>query len=514
MKTRSAMPLLFALAASTAARPLFANGAFPSAGQVLVDPSDPSTMWVRTSYAFAKTTDGGATFHTICEEAIGYSSGFHPHAALSQSGAIFMGLPDGLAIGRGDTCAFTRAVELEGSFVVDVSLDPANRAIALVVPPNGERARIFSSSDDLVTWSQLGAVLPDKLIPLTLDAAPSDPDVLYVSGVIDGPQPLGVLVTSVDAGATWTSAFVPGSNSEVAPYIAGVDPLAPERLFVRLNGFPGRLDISEDFGATFSTVLQMDNGLLQAFRLSEDGTSAIYGGVLDGLHRLDTSTFESESLAMIGARCVTIFDDVVYACGEKTTDGFTAGRSFDGGATFEALLEDRCVEGVLPCGDGAPVSDLCEPGWPAVRDLIGATGDCDEAGGSGEGGATSTTTGTGGADAGGAGASTASGDAGGASGGGGNDVESADGCACSLGSPSSEASAAPASFPQQIARISRTSPWVFWLGALAVALVRRREKNARHDPPATSRSHHRSSRRSRPLTRKTPRRSRRASRPL
>jgi photosystem II stability/assembly factor-like uncharacterized protein len=280
-----------------APREASANGAFPSSGQVLVDPSDPQRIWVRTSYGFAKTIDGGESFQLVCEDGVGYSFGFHPHAALSATGAIFMGLSDGLAIGRGDTCAFQRAPELEGSYIVDVSMGPDGRAIVVAVPPNGGQAQVFASTDDLATWQALGAPLPEGMSPFTLDAAPSDPDVLYVSGTLGNPQPLGVLLSSSDAGSTWQTVVVPNSDAEVAPFIGGVDPALPGRLYVRLTGIPGRLLLSEDFGQTFTPIAQTEIGRMAAFRLAPDGASAIFGGNFDGLHRLDTATFATEPLA-------------------------------------------------------------------------------------------------------------------------------------------------------------------------------------------------------------------------
>ncbi len=416
-----------ALALAAPARDARANGAFPASGQILVDPAAPETIWVATTYGFAKTKDAGATFHLVCEAGIGYSSGYHPHAAVTPTGAIFMGLSDGLAIGRGDTCAFERATELEGNFVTDVSVSPDGRAIALVIPPNDARPSVWASDDDLASFAQLGALLPPKMTPLTLDAAPSDPDVLYVSALSQGTMIHGTILVSQDAGATWSPSVVPGSDAiEVAPFIAAIDPFDPGRLWVRLNGIPGRLLLSEDFGATFTEVTTT-RGFLHAFKLSADGSTAYFGGSMDGLARLDTETLEVTPLAPLSTRCVALHDDRVFACGDEGMDGFSAGASSDGGLTFEPLLVNRCIEGILPCDAGDPVHDLCEPAWPGIRDLIGAEGDCDGSpggGGAGAGGAPS----TGGRGAAG-GSSTSNG--GGPPGSGGSGGGPGDGCACS-----------------------------------------------------------------------------------
>ena len=59
-----------ALALAAPARDARANGAFPASGQILVDPAAPETIWVATTYGFAKTKDAGATFHLVCEAGI------------------------------------------------------------------------------------------------------------------------------------------------------------------------------------------------------------------------------------------------------------------------------------------------------------------------------------------------------------------------------------------------------------------------------------------------------------
>jgi len=434
---------VFALLTTThvAASSAYANGAFPSSGQILVDPGDPSTIWVRTTYGFARTSDGGTTFQLVCEEAMGYSSGFHPTAAISPTGALFMGVSDGLVVGRGDTCSFERAPELEGSFVVDVSIDPNGRAIALVAPPDAGRARVFVSTDDLATWQQLGDVLPEKITPLTLDAAATNPDVVYVSALADGPSGLGLLITTEDGGATWSSQLIPGSDSQVRPFIAAVDPLLQERVYVRLTGIPGRLLMSEDYGASFDLVLQTDNGLLQAFRLVSDGSMAYFGGVIDGLKTFEFATSEVTDVTSIAARCVTLHDDDIFACADVAFDGYSAARSTDGGATFQPFLVNQCIEGIIPCDEGLAVHDLCEPAWPAIEAALGAQGDCDGVGGSGAGVGSS---GTGGTNQGAAppmGGSTPTGSAATGAGGAASDSEDG-GCACILGRGTARASPA------------------------------------------------------------------------
>lgn len=412
-----------------------ANGAFPAAGQILVDPTDPQRIWVNTAAGFALTQDGGATFHLVCTQAVGYSGFFHPHAAVTPTGAIFMGVPTGVAVGRGDACDFTLAPELLDVFVVDVSVDPQGRAIAVGVPAKGGRAKVFRSEDDLASWQQLGNDLPNSFTPRTVDAAPSDPDVVYVSGLDESNAPKGTLVHTLDGGNSWEGIDVPGSDSaDFAPFIAGVDPALPARMYVRLGGAPGRLLRSDDAGVTFTQILELP-GILYAFRLSADGSSAFVGSDQSGLHRLDTTSLALDARAAINARCVMLDGARVLACGDETNDGFSAGISSDDGVTFDTLLRLSCIEGILPCPAGSAVEDTCQPQWPMIEDFLDAGLACDapDPGGGGPGGSDQGGGGEGGSGQGAGSGASGGGASGGAGAGPDGDSDDGGGCSCDVG---------------------------------------------------------------------------------
>jgi hypothetical protein len=365
-----------------------ANGAFPASGQVLSDPTDPAVLWISSTFGVAKTSDGGASFRLLCEPAIGYFGGFHPFFAVMPSGAIFGGLPDGLSSSRGDTCTFVRAPELEGLLVPDVSVDSTGRALAIALPDSPAPARVYASTDDLASWHQVGVDLPSKLVPLTIDAAPSDPSRIYVTAMSEGDTPVGMSCRTTDGGATWSCTAVPGSSPSSGPFLGGVDPYNPDRLYVRLDGAPGRLLVSDDGGVMFEQAFET-LGFFRAFDLSADGTFALMGGDQDGLYRLDTTTLETQPLAAIAARCVNVDGVRVYACGTPAEDGFAALVSRDGGATFEGLFDQTCLAGMLECPSGTSIGDECPSLWPEIAELLG-TETCPQGGRGGAGaGATS-----------------------------------------------------------------------------------------------------------------------------
>jgi hypothetical protein len=347
-----------------------ANGAFPASGQVLVDPGAPDRIAVKTTYGLVTSEDAGASWQWTCEPAMFVPGGdYHPQLAISAEGTIYGGLLDGMVRGRIGACAWSRVASLEGASVRDVS-QGSDRAIAVLVPEGGGPAEVWESFDDAASWSRVGAPLPEGFVPFTLDAAPTDPAVLYVSGMLPKEPPVGGLLRSIDGGATWESAQLPHSDAAHAPYVAAVDPLDAEVVWVRLDGAPGELLRSTNGGFTFTPVLRAE-GFLRAFALSPDGAEVLAGGEVDGLLHAGVDDLDTWSpLAEVAARCVRWREETIEVCGTETIDGFTVARSTDGGQTFEALYAQRCLSGPLDCESGTPVA-ACAETWPLQSEILG-----------------------------------------------------------------------------------------------------------------------------------------------
>ena len=93
-------PFGFAAAAAVtlAGLPALANGRFPAAGQIVVDPSNPTHLLVRTTYGLNVSNDGGAHWSWICESAIGYGGTEDPMVAITADGTIIAGIFEGLSV--------------------------------------------------------------------------------------------------------------------------------------------------------------------------------------------------------------------------------------------------------------------------------------------------------------------------------------------------------------------------------------------------------------------------------
>src|SRR5690349_60255 len=98
--------LLAAAAATLFAGPAAANGKFPAAGQIIVDPGDASHIVVRTTFGVLISRDAGGSFDWICESGAGYAGNIDPGIAVTADGSILAGIAAGLDVGHGDACTW------------------------------------------------------------------------------------------------------------------------------------------------------------------------------------------------------------------------------------------------------------------------------------------------------------------------------------------------------------------------------------------------------------------------
>ncbi|UQA61892.1 WD40/YVTN/BNR-like repeat-containing protein [Polyangium aurulentum] len=378
MSLPRAAPAAIALAAllSTAApRTAHANGRFPSAGHVEVDPADPARVVVRATYGLLVTTDGGKRWEWVCEEALGFAGIWDPPIGIAAGGTILAGLPDGLSVSGLGGCGWNREDALAGRLVVDLAVDRGNPARAVVIASSpasgGFDNALFLTEDGGQSFEALPAPLPGTLRALTVDLAASNPSAIYVSGVLEGAAPAGIVLRSLDAGGSFTPLPVPGSDAEHGPYIGAVDPLDADRLYVRLEGAPGRLLFSADGGGTWEEIYKGEGPLL-GFALAPDGSKLVVGGEKDGVWRSPAPVWAFEQVSPLRAQCLRWAPAGIYACAEPVLDGFAVGLSTTEGSTFAPLERSADLCGPLECEAGSSVSAACKSRWPALRETLGA----------------------------------------------------------------------------------------------------------------------------------------------
>jgi hypothetical protein len=291
---------------------------------------------------------------------------------------VLAGLNEGLAQSsdRGCSWRFANPPSTEQP-IVDLSArrDAPSLAVALAwqrqapsADMPGYRTRLFASEDGQA-WREHGTGIDPSVLVLTVDIAPSDAARLYASGIRSGAERSAALFVSTDAGQSWLERPAPfDARSEQGLYIAAVDPLDPEIVYLRTSGVSSsRLLVTADAGASF--VVPFTGGPMLGFALSSDGSQIYLGGVEDGLWAGTRDALRFEQRSTLPVVCLTSDADLLYACSNEA-GGFALGVSSDGGSSFEPRLLLANVRGPLQCSPGASVG-VCEPYWRATAERLG-----------------------------------------------------------------------------------------------------------------------------------------------
>jgi photosystem II stability/assembly factor-like uncharacterized protein len=367
--------------------PARANGRFPTANQLVVDPNDPAHIVVRATIGILQSTDSGKTWSWICESA--YSKlplSDDPAIGLTADGSLLVGGSNGMSRGTMGGCAFaTPTGSLVDQTVIDLAVEPSNRADAYAIygmPPDlPTSAKVARTTDNGATWSDVGTTV-DDFSPTTIDVAPSNPDVLYASGT-DAVAAKQLFFRSTDAGQTWKRIVIPGMGNV---FIAAVDPMSADTIYARTDAAQSHLVESDDGGETFHDIL-VANGLLVGFALSPDGQHIAAGSEEDGVFLLtraagDAGTWTTEMIRPFNVICMTWGSAGLYACSNEQRDGFAIGLSPDVRQPFTPVLLMSDVR-PLVCPN-AP--SRCDLDWCTVAPKIGVDAGCGSAPGAVDGG--------------------------------------------------------------------------------------------------------------------------------
>ncbi len=270
---RAIAALALVLVPATAA----ANGRFPYANQLVVAPTDPTRLTMRTTYGVLQSFDAGARWLWLCETSIGYGGTLDPAIAVTAEGRLLAGLfGAGVATSSDRGCTFTSdAAPFTGLYVIDLAVDPSNPSRVVAITSSGSAGGTFTvvvgeSVDGGATWKQLGAALPPTFNAETIEVAASRKERLYASGSRTGVPSdagadgevgpagrVGLLYRSDDHGASWKELPV-DLEGGLAAFVSAVDPKDPDRIYVRVSADPksgsttDHLLFSPDGGASFT----------------------------------------------------------------------------------------------------------------------------------------------------------------------------------------------------------------------------------------------------------------------
>lgn len=355
-----------------------ANGRFPEANQVVFAPGDGSHILVRTTFGLLESRDAGQTFSWTCEDALGLSGESDPMLTLTASGARVAATYAGIR-SSADGCSYRAPPELDGRIVLDLTLDASHPTRVLAFRTESLGPGLFDSAlvrsdDEGQTWSALEPPLPSDVLPLSLDIAPSDSSRVYLSGRLGmASEYISVLLRSDDGGRSFERFEIPGTAQQKLAFIAAVDPLDADHVFLRVDDPQGTLVLSSsDAGHSFREVLR-GQARLPGFAIAPDASEIALGGPNDGLWvgAADGSGLIKRS--SVSPSCLGYGPDGLYACSDATQLGSLLLRSRDGGRSFQTLVSFDSLCGVTACESQSEVARTCRVVWETVAPTLGTT---------------------------------------------------------------------------------------------------------------------------------------------
>lgn len=352
--------------------PAEANGRYPLADQIVIDPMNPSHIVARATFGLLDSDDGGKSFRWICETAIGYIGVEDPPIAVTADGSAVVVSSKGINVSADGGCTWARNAGLTGQwFGVDVTIVQARPHEALALLSNfsdgAYTVSIVKTINDGATWDEVVSTLGTSFLATTIEVAPSDPNRVYISGKVL-PGATNAIMRSDDGGRTFAQFPLPIPPAD-SIFIGAVDARDPDVAYLRTNSDEvGRVLVSKDGARSWNEIWQAP-GDVSGFALSADGSVVAVGGSAVGVSVASTSDYAFRRTSNAGVYCLTFWGERLLVCTKEAIDHFSIGVSDDLGEHFEALLH---LPDVRPreCSSGASAA-ICALDWPMVASAIG-----------------------------------------------------------------------------------------------------------------------------------------------
>lgn len=358
---------MLAVVLSLISAPALANGRYPNADMLIVDPDDPNHLVLRATFGTLVSSDQGQHWSWICEQAVGYTG--DPNVTVLAGGNLLHAFLGSITLSAAQGCSFNPVpFSAEGRFAVDVTLDPGNPAHAWVLE-SGLLGRRQASLVEVSDSAAPPRLVAEDFVPNTVEVARSRPQRIYVVGFNGRFE--ATLLVSDDRGESWQAR--PITPYPALPmYLSAVAPADPDTLYVRVDDNPSdHLLISHDAGLSFAEVMGVPPEML-GFALSPDGSKLAIGGPGVPVQVASTADFAFAPAANIASlRCLTWAEAGLFACAQESEDHWTLALSSDAGQSFTPLWH---VQDLVPleCDPSTSTGSACPRAWLDVSAQIGA----------------------------------------------------------------------------------------------------------------------------------------------
>lgn len=360
-----------------------ANGRAPATSTIHFRQGHEQDIAAGMTFGLVLSHDGGATWHWVCEDAIGYGGVWDPDYSYTASGALFATTFDGLRVSRDDGCTFD-STPPGNLFISANELAPDGTLIFASVDPTDDK--VYASTDDGMTFptstTPQGAMVNDWYSSLIYQQGSSTN--VWLSGYRFVGNTKTLLVwKSTNGGGTFTAVTVNGitrSSSSSALQIAGIDTAGNAYAIVtypdgQVGGDVYRLAPN---GTAWTQIATYPDGVSLLVRSNDDlvlgtafngaKTSTNHGTTWTPLANAPHISCLAENSAHEVWACTRNYGDA-----NNPSDNFGIMKTSDL-ATWTGVLEYQDIQAPVSCAAGTIQKDVCEAQrWCGVTQQLGIT---------------------------------------------------------------------------------------------------------------------------------------------
>ncbi|MEM7446999.1 MAG: sialidase family protein [Myxococcota bacterium] len=365
----------------------WAHGRFPESVRIEFDPAHSGRIGVGTTFGILITEDNGLNWTWICREALDITLNEDPPFSFLAGDTILATTFRGLVTGSASGCGFrSPSAVLGATIVIDVFQTAVDEAFVLTSPGNAPN-EVFATRDGGESFSALPVPIAEA--GYLSERVRASGDVIYVSGAkpasAKSPREARVY-RSEDRGVSWVGTPFELREGERNIFLLGVDPQNTDHLLMQVahhNDFevPDRLVESRDGGKSWQD--RWTAGTLRGFAWDQVSGEIWVGGTdpsILAVSRDGGMTFETvRDDLQIG--CLAVREDELWACAQNWIDGFSVGKSTDGGLHFEpqVVFDTTPLEPVV-CASDPATTESCAEAYPDLEQDLGLAANLDDGG--------------------------------------------------------------------------------------------------------------------------------------
>src|SRR3569623_109440 len=204
---------LAGLLVAALAAPVFANGRAPGTSTIHFQEGHEEYIAAGMTFGLLLSHDSGATWHWMCETAVGYGGLWDPDYSYMNNGTLFATTFKGLTSNT-DGCTF--APTSFGDLFVSSDEGKGSSLLLAAADTNAKDDKIYRSTDEGATFPPGNSTTPQGALPgdwyTSIVYAPSDPTKVSLAGYRFAAtnKKILLLYKSADGGATFTQLCLVG----------------------------------------------------------------------------------------------------------------------------------------------------------------------------------------------------------------------------------------------------------------------------------------------------------------